>query len=698
MEQQYFLPTVVCLKAKNNGYIVQDADFRITRKLKRGVWRNIITEDSIWANPFICKSEEEKADCIQKFEAYIRKAINDNPQVYFPELYRMVTMGRPATLGCFCKKTGNEACHGDTIVKIAGEFIQLLKENKIPKAYLVAKATPSTILTSNFVENINLPNQNQIQKMELPYGTITVRGITPSDSSRLIIVQVDDPDIGKFDISLFLTAGAVPENIIHTQFGQGGQGKEYNNQKHNIHEQNKVTVMEPGIPAKMSNGVDSKGVCAQKVKLFKVEPKAPVKITSCPPEQNRVMAVTTIPAPSTAMPATNFPTFGTLPPELLRPTMPSVPVGGFITPPVSSGGPPTTPVSGPGGVVPPAGSIPFEVIDIDTEKVHVEPMYQVPGGPRPIGYSMKSKQPYFFIRPGGVIIKSSRKIMEPGYQEARETGLGAAQKPKAEKARQISLAKYPLDRFPIGGAGAGTVRPSVTPVTPMPFTTAPPSVAPSTVAPPTNIPPPFTFTSIGNMLPPAPSVVLPPASTTPVPSLLPGFNPTVTNPVLPPNTGSNPLLPGFIMEGPTTPIFGVTNPILPPASNFPSYGGATVTLNDEDESDEDEDNNYSSENDEEDEIINVPPAINTQAATPLPNNSLFNPLPTMPPTTSLPVPGTPFNNNNFTPTVNPNIFSQPVLPTPSLLTGQPTPTLPTAQTPGVPSNLEDLLRSLNTKK
>lgn len=649
MEQTYFIPTVVCLKAKNNGYIVQDADFRITRKLKQGVWRNIITEDSMWANPFKCHSEEEKPDCLQKYEAYIRKAINDNPQTYFPELYRMVTMGRPATLGCFCKKTGNEGCHGDVIVKIAAEFIQQLREGKIPQQFLIKQSHVQPNLTQNFQQNLNLINQNSIQKMnptELPYATIFVNGIQPSDTSRLVILQVNDPDVGQFTVNLFLTAGSIPGQIIHTQFGEGGQGKEYNGQKHTIHEQNKVTLREPGIPAKLSNGVDSKGVCAKKIKLFKSEPAAPVKITSCPDGQDRVMAVTTISIPPSA---TNvLLTTSTIPPiggGFLAPsgfpTMPSTPVGGFVSPPVSSGGPPTTPVSGPGGEVPPPGAIPFEVVDIDTEKVSANPMYQLPGGPRPIGFSFKSKQPYFYLMPGDVIIKSTKKLVGPKDRELRDTALGAAQKVKAEKAKLISLQKYPIDRFPLSGSGAtqsvsGARPPSVS-VTPTAFPPQPSQPAPSIL--------PSTFNFPSSLLPPPPSNMIVPSVPNPsavAPSLFPPTNKITLNPsLLPP--------PSIILPQ-------SSNNMMTPNLD---YGGVMVTIPENDDSDEGEDTEYSSDEDNDEEIINV--AVPLPFSNTLPSNSLFTPQP----------PNI-IQGQNFTPLMTPPVLTSPPTGFGTLPTAQPT--------------------------
>jgi hypothetical protein len=550
-----------------------------------------------------------------------------------------------------------EACHGDVIVKIATEFIQHLRENKIPKEYLLPNQNlqPSA-KTEKIQENINFPNQKStMNPVELPYITVSLSGIKPSEESRLIVVKVADPDVGECTISLFLTAGAVPGSVVHTQFGEGATGKEYNDQKHNIHEQNKVTARQSPIMAYLSNGSDSKGVCAQKIKLLAGTANLPVKVTQCPVDKNRVMAVASVPAPmtvtGTVVPATPAPSgFGGImvPPttggNFPFPTMPTIPVGTAVSPPVSSGGPPANPPSGPGGVVPPPGSTPFEVVDIDSEKPMSEVMYQLPGGPRPIGFSAKSTQPYFYLLPGGVtIMKSKKKLFgAKDEQEPRALSLGASQKPKAEKARQISLQKYPLAQYPIGApvAGAPTsgTRPATVAVTPQPAVPFP--TTPSGLLPPPSIFPPFTPVTAQK-----PPTIQPPA---PTPSLLP-----------------QPTLPvGFSMT--TTPS------IPPPVTTTGPLGGVTVTLPEEGESEEEEETPYSSENEEsegeDNEIINAQPM-----ATVVPPPSLF-------------------------PTFQPPTGQTPLLPmtTPSLVPPGTQPTVTTAPPGGF--DIASILSSMQTKK
>lgn len=70
-------------------------------------------EQSIWANPFKIGTGN-RADMIKRYEKYIREKIETG------EITKDQLMGlKNKTLGCWCKP---EACHGDVLKKIVGEY------------------------------------------------------------------------------------------------------------------------------------------------------------------------------------------------------------------------------------------------------------------------------------------------------------------------------------------------------------------------------------------------------------------------------------------------------------------------------------------------------------------------------------------------------------------------------------------------
>jgi|SRR5579885_1553734 len=124
---KYHLPTVVRLRRKKDGTIVQGCDVYVGRRFTMGGWN---LEESIWANPFKSKDFTNIGDCLQQYEIYIRQKIVAN-QAYFNQvMFAMVSQGRSLTLGCFCKNKPTDSCHGDVIVKILTEYIQILEQHK----------------------------------------------------------------------------------------------------------------------------------------------------------------------------------------------------------------------------------------------------------------------------------------------------------------------------------------------------------------------------------------------------------------------------------------------------------------------------------------------------------------------------------------------------------------------------------------
>lgn len=126
---KYHLPTVVCLRRKITGEVVQGCDIYIGRRFTMGGWD---LQESIWANPYKVSKADKKdpnalPNCLAQYEAYIRDRITREWATFGPYMLAMVSQGRAATLGCFCKKKGTEACHGDVIVKICSEYVATLK-------------------------------------------------------------------------------------------------------------------------------------------------------------------------------------------------------------------------------------------------------------------------------------------------------------------------------------------------------------------------------------------------------------------------------------------------------------------------------------------------------------------------------------------------------------------------------------------
>lgn len=96
---------VVCLR-RRQGRVVQGCDVYIGRACSRGGWT---LPCSVWHNPFtvgLCGSAEE---AVRQYEAYILQ--RTELLLRLPEL-------RGKVLGCWCKKTGREPCHGDVLVRL----------------------------------------------------------------------------------------------------------------------------------------------------------------------------------------------------------------------------------------------------------------------------------------------------------------------------------------------------------------------------------------------------------------------------------------------------------------------------------------------------------------------------------------------------------------------------------------------------
>lgn len=123
----YHLPYVVRIKCKKDGTVVTGCDTYVGRACTQGGWRLTTSE---WANPFKV-AEEGRGSAIEQYEIYIREKIRSDPTKWLGYLVRMVSFSRALSLGCFCKDKPDIPCHGDVIVKLAGEVIAMLQQGSL---------------------------------------------------------------------------------------------------------------------------------------------------------------------------------------------------------------------------------------------------------------------------------------------------------------------------------------------------------------------------------------------------------------------------------------------------------------------------------------------------------------------------------------------------------------------------------------
>ena len=101
--------TVVCL-CRRAGVVVQDCDVYIGRQCFRGGWK---LPRSPWHNPFsVAQCGGSAAFAVERYEAYLRQR---------QDLLERLPQLRGKVLGCWCKKRGDEPCHGDVLVKLLKE-------------------------------------------------------------------------------------------------------------------------------------------------------------------------------------------------------------------------------------------------------------------------------------------------------------------------------------------------------------------------------------------------------------------------------------------------------------------------------------------------------------------------------------------------------------------------------------------------
>ena len=90
----------------------KDVDFLkntvyIGRRVSYGMWN---LQDSIWKNPFKIGPDGDREKVIEKYSKYI---------IGRPDLLEKLKDLKGKTLGCWCKKNGDEGCHGDILALLA---------------------------------------------------------------------------------------------------------------------------------------------------------------------------------------------------------------------------------------------------------------------------------------------------------------------------------------------------------------------------------------------------------------------------------------------------------------------------------------------------------------------------------------------------------------------------------------------------
>jgi hypothetical protein len=94
---------------RSHGMLVQGCDVYVGRACFRGGWE--LTQ-SKWHNPYTVRSCGSAAIAVQRFERYL---LNNK------SLMSQLSELKGKTLGCWCKSTGNEPCHGDVLARLADQ-------------------------------------------------------------------------------------------------------------------------------------------------------------------------------------------------------------------------------------------------------------------------------------------------------------------------------------------------------------------------------------------------------------------------------------------------------------------------------------------------------------------------------------------------------------------------------------------------
>jgi len=107
--------------ARKGGKIDVDCDIYIGRRCTMGGWN---LSDSKWYNPFKVDQNNDIHKVLRDFEFYMKTHGDYGQKNLMNDLHEL----KGKVLGCWCKKKGNEPCHGDILVKLLNE--QIICEKK----------------------------------------------------------------------------------------------------------------------------------------------------------------------------------------------------------------------------------------------------------------------------------------------------------------------------------------------------------------------------------------------------------------------------------------------------------------------------------------------------------------------------------------------------------------------------------------
>jgi hypothetical protein len=299
------------------------------------------------------------------------------------------------------------------------------------------------------------PVQQPVVGEDLPYVTVNVKGLKPSNESKILMCQFLLPDGERITVSLFVTAGNVPSSIVHTQFQSEGRSEADRNQKHLIHMHNAKNLKaenekpngSPMLPV-LSNGISETGVCAQKVYGVKGE-TIEVKLGDfkCDPDSNRARSMVSAAAAPTSGGFTTFPAGAAVQPMQ---TVPAGPPGGFTVAPGQKQF--NEEVIGPE----PPGTVQHMVLNFDPvtgNKDAWKPAWQIPGGPRPIAVGSGW---YWFQFPDGRVLKSRNRYVGLGDTTLFNARHGAKQLEKIADIQKYMVKTYGPNFAQVSGPAATT--------------------------------------------------------------------------------------------------------------------------------------------------------------------------------------------------------------------------------------------------
>jgi len=276
---------------------------------------------------------------------------------------------------------------------------------------------------------------------DLPYITVSVRGLKPSNESRVLAFKLTEADGNVVRVSLFITAGQVPTDFVETKFSSDEFDKSDNEQKSVIHNQNRRNVMkEQVMPMRLSNGLAEDGVCAQRVQGFELVEKINQALPGCAPDSNRPKSVR---VPGAPMETPKSGPFGTNINTAAPPGgvvfsgfggQPATGVGGFGQ--LTSGGTTATTMA---PEVEPAGTIQIQVPNFDSLDGPMKIGYKIPGGPTPVAVSSDW---YWYELPNGDIVKSKKKYLGMADKEWWNARHGPNQKEKFPTIRHRMAQMY----------------------------------------------------------------------------------------------------------------------------------------------------------------------------------------------------------------------------------------------------------------